>query len=643
MTKLVVLSTPLHYDRFLQEGFDLNEFEIWCDDERYYRFLAEKNVRFSKLEEDLIGEHWQKINTWSCETAAKWIAFCRDHNVFSEIDWATIICVFHGYLLAPILKFYHLSKFLLQKGRYDSVILFSGHDKRNFPQFLGNSYLNYFFERQCKTLAISTTTIDLKQRHEEKDWQPETRSYFRKNIFPYIKKTANKLYAFFAKPQKVFDVLAYGGLRHLSPVIIELKKRGLKLALYDFEFHTEQFLFCLKERIAYLIAECFPDRMHIDVNQYADQIAKQFNKAFTLCAHSDLFVYDGVDFKECIQNRLFLSMQAYFLKSAKKINHYKNIMSVTRIKSVLVDDDFSIKGAVFAGYFTSSKLPVFCISHANFAVNTKASKQNCNFYQSDTFINSEFEKANYIRRGWEPNHLLVTGAPRYDRLISMGERRGQKTKNERYQILFCGTGLWSFSPDVYSYVGHQKECFGDVQIPALEAVFSMIKDMPVDLVIKPHSLEMTPYWKKLIEQSSVKEQIILKKATDDIFKLIWECDAMILVYWSTTIIESAIANKPTIYVDFRKVKNPLLYEYASQGFVHIVNSEASLREAIRKICNGEHSFFIKSVANETKRYYLGERDGKATERVFDFINAKQNNFHFSAPGQSFRAHDQARP
>ena len=621
--KLAVFSTPLHYARFVQEGFNLNEFEIWCDDERYYQFLEGKKVQFNKLEEDLIGEHWEKINTWACETAAKWIMFCRKQELFAEIDWAMIICMFHGYLLAPILKFYHLSKFLLlQRGPYREVVIFYGQSKKNYPHFLGNSYLNYFLELQCKAFSISTIKIDLKQGHDDRIWQPETQTYFRKNFFPYLKKIINQLYACFVKPWKSIDVLAFGTLRHLGPMIKNLDRRGLKVALYDFEYHTEQFLFCLKKRIPYLIPECFQNKICIDVKGYAEQVAQQFDKAFKLAANSDLFMYDGIDLKAFIQTDLFGRMPAYFQRSAEKINDYKRIRSTSQIKSILIDDDFSIKGAIFAGYFKSIKSDVFCVSHANFAVNARVPVKHCNFYQGYGFVNSEFEKSNYVRRGWEPNHLFVTGIPRYDRLISMMKTEKSKKNSKRFQLLFCGTGLWSFSADVYSYVGHQRECFGAVQIPVLNAVCSAIKGLPIDLIIKPHSLEMVPYWKKFIGESPVKKQLILKKASDNIFKLLLECDAMILAYWSTTIIESAIAGKPTIYVDFRKVKNQILYEYSSKGFCHVVNSEASLRDVIQKICNGENSFFTKPISKETKQYYLGQRDGKASKGVSDFITAE---------------------
>lgn len=633
----------MQYDRFLQEGFDLNDFEVWCDDERYYNFFKKKKVSFNELEENLVAEHWEEINTWACETASKWIAFCRDHEIFPEIDWATVICIIHGYRLAPILKFYHLSKFLLQREKYDRVVLFSGHGGKDFPHFHGNAYLNYFLELECKTHAISTAQINLQQGQVHAGWHPETKSFFRVSILPHIKKLVNKLYAFFVKPDKDFDVLAFGSLAHLSSTVVELKRRGVKVALYDFEFHLAQLLFSLRERLPYLLPECFPNKVYRDGHQYAQQINEQFNKAFELSVNSDLFTYDGFNFRKLIQNDLFKQMRAYFLEGAKKINHYKNMTSAARIKSVLVEDDFSVKGGVFAGYFNSIGSRVFCISHANFAVNAEVPLENCHFYQSDTFVNSEFEKANYIRRGWEPNHLIVTGTPRYDRLVSMTGEGRERANKEKCRILFCGTGLWSFSPDVYSYIGHQRECFGEVQIPALEAVFSAIKDLPVDLVIKPHSFEMTPLWKKLIEQSPVKKQIVLKKHSDDIFELLLECDAMILAYWSTTLIESAVAGKPTIYIDFRKIKNPLLDEYSGKGFCYIANSESSLSEAIQKVCDREYSFLTKPVSDEIKRYYLGQRDARASERVSDFIIEKLGVFRLSRPGQSFHAHDQAGP
>lgn len=643
MTKLAILSTPLQYDRFLQEGFDLKEFEVWCDDERYYDFFESKKVPFRKLEEDLIAEDWEKINTWSCETANRWIAFCWEHEIFSEIDWATVICIVHGYRLAPILKSYHLSKFLLKRGaKYDRAVLFSGQGVQEYPHFSGNACLNDFLELECKKQAIPTIKINLQEGRAQSRWHPETRSFFRVSILPHVKRLLGKLYGSFVKPSSCFDVLAYGSLAHLGSTIAELKKRGLRVALYDFEFHTAQLLFSLKERIPYLLPECFPDQRHFDASQYAQQIADRFDEAFELCGGGELFIYDGVDFKEYVRTHLFKNMHSYFLKSAERINHYRNILSTSAIQSVLVEDDFALKGGVFAGYFNSIGTRVFCNSHANFAVNVSVRKEHCHFHQSHTFVNSTFEKENYIRRGWNAAHLVITGTPRYDRLVAMKERRRGQGSHGRCRILFCGTGLWSFSPDVYGYIGHQKECFGEVQTPALEAVFSAMKDLSVDLIIKPHSFEMLPLWKKLIEQSPLKERIILKKHSDDIFRLLSGCDAMVLAYWSTTLIESAIANRPTIYIDFQRVPNPLLHEYSNKGFCHIVHSESSLREAIQKVCNREYSFFKKPISVETRRYYLGECDAEASERVSDFIREKLGDFPLSQPGQSFRAPDRAR-
>ncbi len=624
MSKLVVLSTPLQHQHFVQKGFDPKQFEVWCDDERHYAYFENQKIAFKKLDENLIAEHWEKINTWSCETAARWAAWCRDRKVFDDINWAMVICIIHGYLLTPILRSHHFSKLLLKQSHYSQIVLFADSTQKDYPQFSGNHYLNRFLEIECQKRNFSVSTIHLDEKRKSGNWQPETRSYFKTAVLPTIKKIMNKIYAFYNKVPSTTDVLAFGSLRHLSSTIAELKRREVKVALYDFEFHLEQFFFSLKQHIPYLLPECFPNRAYIDENQYAKQIGNQFNKAFELSTNTDLFEYDGVNLESFVQSQLFGRMSAYFLKSAEQINHLKNITSVAKIKSVLVDDDFSVKGGVLAGYFTTHQVPVFCISHANFAVSANVPEQNRHFFQSYTFVNSKFEKSNYMRRGWKPDHIIVTGTPRYDRLISNVKNEAREIPDKRSKILFCGTGLWSFSPDVYSYVGHQKECFGQVQIPVLESVFSAIKGQPIELIIKPHSFEMIPLWKKLIERSGVENQITLKKHSDDIFELLMECDAMILAYWSTTIIESAIAQKPTLYVDFRKVKSPLLYDYAAKGFCHIVDSKILLKSAIQKICSRDSKFFKQLISDETKQYYLGLRDGKKTERVVEAIITKKN-------------------
>jgi hypothetical protein len=167
------------------------------------------------------------------------------------------------------------------------------------------------------------------------------------------------------------------------------------------------------------------------------------------------------------------------------------------------------------------------------------------------------------------------------------------------------------------YLGLHVGTRGDVQQPAMRELLGVASELSkIDLLIKPHHHETESSWRSFIRAHGNPGRIRLLKSSDDIFKLIMSCDAMVLAYWSTAIIEAAIAQLPTIVLNFRSSVSPALLDFSRKGFCGIASNRKEIFDALAGI-NGRRPDFV--AAEPTLEFYLGKRDGLATQRVTDEI------------------------
>lgn len=621
--QIVVLSNESQFRKFSQ-FFNVDDFTVYCDNARFYPFLAKKQVAYQTIDEFTIENQWDTLNAWGCSKAAQWIRFCTKKSIFPDIDIPSAIFMYFSKMLIQMLKNYIFAKHIIEKCSPRRAVIFTGLSKRIYPDFSGNSYLNYFLKELSLQRDIPIDPVDISGLEREQEYLRNFTPWYqrlRNQLIKSTKQFIQALYGIAVKPTPT-DVLAFGSLNHLGSTLLQLKSKGRKISIFDLDYHAALHRFANKHRFLYLIPSCFEKKKCLNGENWQQLQMQRLLNSLDDSEAQSIFSYDGFSFSSFIKENIFKLMAPYIHSLAENFNLFSQIVDSCKPKAALVNDDFSARGGFFGAVLKRRGIQNYCISHANLAVDFCVAKEDQIFSQSKTFVNSEFEKQMWEARGWKGSDLIVTGTPRYDRLIQMKKtnKGRQKSPSEIVKLLYCSTGLWVHSPNQRGYLGCHIVSYHQTQYPRIMATFKAIKDLPVELIIKPHSDYAVPLWKTFIRDSDPTGRVSVTSHKEDIFKLYFECDAMLVPYWSTAIMETALIDLPTIFIDIGPPRNHQLDKFAEAGCCAVAKTETILRQEIEKIvANSAVSNKAQSSAIE---FYLGKKDDQNTKRVIDYIISK---------------------
>jgi len=531
-------------------------------------------------------------------------------------------------MLIQAVKNFSYAKFLLDKYHPSCVVTFDGVSNSMYPEFSGNFYLNYFLKELSTKQGIEVkrlTTASKEQRDEYlKDFAPWYQK-IKRTVLAKIKQMVNWFYGSFVKPRRV-TILVYGSLHHLSSALQQLIEKGANVALYDFEYHWQQHRFALKHRIPYWTPRCFSIEQKTNSIKWSQEHLQEIFSSLNESKIQNLFRFDHFDFSDFIRENIFDMMEPHFRSLANKLDHYKSLIQSCRPSAILLNDDFSTQNSFLAAFLNKYGIKTFCVSHANLVVDFAVPKDNQVFGQSTTFVNSAYEKSMWEARGWNGENIVITGTPRYDRLMRMHSvrKRPQNPCLAPLKLLYCASGLWLHSPNQRGYLGSHVVLYGQNQVPRIQATLKVIRDLPVEVTIKPHSDASVPMWKNFISHEKLKSKIHVTRHSEDIFRLYGECDAMLVPYWSTAIIETAMIGLPTIFLDMDQPYSPSLYRFAEQGFCRIARNEAELKAEIESLVRSKSDTNSNLIDETTVEYFLGKRDSHSSFRVADYIMSQFN-------------------
>lgn len=618
---LVILSSELQYRALKKTDVNRARLSIICDNPRFFESLQKKNVPFTSMTEFDVRDQWESINVWGCEQALRWIALCRQKGFFKKMDLPAYFYHSFSRILIQMLKNYHFAKKALEDYRPSEVLTFEGIARQSFPGFSGNYYFNYFLKELAQEKNIVVRSIDVvgeKTGEYLPNFYPKYKQLL-KVCKKRVKQWVHAFYGFLIRPSKETELLAYGSVRHLGPVLKQLATEKRKLGLYDPEFYLERFLFGLKNKIPYWIPACFPETAKNDREKWLRENKNALLACLKEVALHRLFDYDSRDFSPFVEEQIFADAGRHFRTLSDLFQNHENIFAACSLKAVLVDEDFSPRGGFLAHFAQAKGVQSFCISHANLPLDFSVSRELQVFGPSLTFVNSEYEKDMYLLRGWDPQKFIVTGLPRYDPLLQTNRSGKRQDPTRPFKLLYCATGLWPHSPNQRGYLGCSFMCYAQTQEPAIRTILKAISDFPIELVIKPHSYEAVPVWQQFIQKAQPKNKVTVTQQSYDIFKLYQKCDAMILSYWSTALIETALCGLPTLFVDLNRQHGPTLYDFASRGFCRVVQTEEALRNEIKHLYLLRDRYHQPTTSERELTYYLGGREKGSAARVSEGI------------------------
>jgi len=603
---LVVISDRDQYRAITQRyANNTQDLVVLCDNPGLYRFLGERKLNFHKIEEDAVKEKWQEINLWSQEKALLWGGLFNDHSLFNKLELNKALYVYFSYYLASVLKNYHFAELIIDKYRPEEIIIFEDIPSRTFPYFNGNLFLNSFLKNSAQAQRVKLTVIGLEADIDNKR-EPSLKERARCFLgWLYSQAASGRT----SKIKAVF--LACGGPNHLMPVIKALKKDKKAVIFYDFNFHLKNFLSCLKLGVKYCIPDCFLDtKKHTPEDSIFYQ--NKFKDILNNLRENQWFTYRGIDLNGFICGNILKSSPGYLGYLVVSSLAYAKILQNYRIAGLILDEDLSPERSFLAAYFKSRGIKNFCLNHGYFALRTSLPQEERIFDLSTTFVHSGYEKSLYQRWGWKEENLKITGIPRYDRLAALRKIIGKPRQVSLFNILFCPGNFLYYGQAKPSYLGrdfYESRIYMEIY---LRDIIQAAEGRPVRITIKSHYRWDEEPLKKLIKIHRIKNNIILKRAQEDIFRLMTRSDLVILGNWSTAIMESIILGLPTLVMDYSGLEDG--FPFAKEGLCKVARNIEQLKTNI------EETYKQPDISH--KVFFTGSNDGQNTARVVDNILEK---------------------
>jgi predicted O-linked N-acetylglucosamine transferase (SPINDLY family) len=204
---------------------------------------------------------------------------------------------------------------------------------------------------------------------------------------------------------------------------------------------------------------------------------------------------------------------------------------------------------------------------------------------------------------WSLERVIPTGWSWIEREIGehLSTRKIKSDNHAELRLLFLSTSTYKS----YHYL--------------YETLFEAVKYFSAEIVIRPHGAENINYLHDLADLNGISIKI---DNSANILDQIAESE--IVLGGATSVLSYAIAlGKPSIFVDLLGMRD--FMPYALEGAAIGVYDPEELIPAIEKLLNDPEERYRQQEKQKLfTQQYLGSLDGKATERIINFVKMKLN-------------------
>ena len=203
--------------------------------------------------------------------------------------------------------------------------------------------------------------------------------------------------------------------------------------------------------------------------------------------------------------------------------------------------------------------------------------------------------------------VVVTGQPRYDVLARANEIFSREQFCKRYDLnpskkvaLICTENLPIFEENTVF----------------LRAILKSLRELPeVQVVIKPHHAERGKWYERIAREEKVHPIVLPKKFNT--YLAMYACEVM-LAFFSTTITEALILDKPVVVVNLTGKPDPMPYvesgvaigAYKQEDIAPAIEAALDSKNIGHKLAQARKDFIYQHA-------YI--QDGLATERVTELV------------------------
>ncbi len=620
--KIAIVSDRFQYESLLKSP-GRRDFFVICDNPQFEDRLRADGIRYAMITEYDIRDLWPEINRWGCEVACEAIRTGQEKSVFRSVDMASVIFHHFSRTLVHIRKNHAFAELVLNKYHPEVLWIPDQTCSVSYPDFSGNYFFRYFLEKIAIDRGIGIERVFARSAAKT-PYLEDRRPFFeklRRSILQLLKRVLGSFLGPRPCQKDQGAILACGGLNHLSSLIIELNGRGERIALFSDLFQGPWARFAEACKIPYFQKAHFSKRPNDAGGGWVRSRKQELLTVLKLLSERHLLRSGQYDFFGAISDLVFSRMDAYLSHLARRYIFLERLFDELEPRACLAHDDFSLSNGFMAAFARLRGVPVFCVSHATLALDFEVPQDKRAFCQSITFVNSEFEKSVYEKRGWVGGDFIrVSGVPRYDRLLPVAvARRMVSIPMPPVKILYCATGLWKHSPDQRGFLGSDVNLYQQTQRPAFQCMIQGLRGLPVELIVKPHSHVAEPLWNEEVKkQGPLDFKVRVLPHSADIFDLYRESHVMLISYWSTALLEAAMIGLPTIFIDPFPPYSRSLYKFSENGFCSIVKTPVELRERLQRLQKDGAASFEMPTA-EKREYYLGVQTPGSTRSVADEI------------------------
>ena len=322
------------------------------------------------------------------------------------------------------------------------------------------------------------------------------------------------------------------------------------------------------------------------------------------------FTIETVSFWSLFREVFYSLIEKRFLTYYYEIILSQNLLDKYPFSAILLQNDVGPNEKILLQIGKSKKIPVFLMQHGLIFDTTEAFMMNK--YQGVLGLNTDYQLVwgdidyQYRKKlGFDPEKIIKIGSPAYDHFFD-------KKNSKRDYVLLATSGPTTediFDLTVESIVKN---------IETIKGISKIVAGLNQKLIIKIHPSpdEFDPT--ELIKSIDPNIQVI---KTGDISEIIKNCSLMIVIDFSSVILDAYLLKKPIISIPVKNNGYGIPKAFVNNSCM-IENLE-TLENSINNLLKNDNSELIKNATISGQNYMSNL--GKASEQLLRFLSTQGKN------------------
>ena len=323
-----------------------------------------------------------------------------------------------------------------------------------------------------------------------------------------------------------------------------------------------------------------------------------------------IFTIKTISFWSLFREVFYSLIEKRFLTYYYEIILSQNLLDKYPFSAILLQNEVGPNEKILLQIGKSKKIPVFLMQHGLIFDTTEAFMMNK--YQGALGLNTDYQlvwgDVDYQYRkeiGFDPEKIIKIGSPAYDHFFD-------KKNSKRDYVLLATSG-----PTTENIFDLTVESIAK-NIETIKGISKIVTGLNQKLIIKIHPSpdEFDPT--ELIKSIDPNIQVI---KTGDISEIIKNCSLMIVIDFSSVILDAYLLKKPIISIPVKNNGYGLPKAFVNNSCM-IENLE-TLENLINNLLKNDNSELIKNATISGQNYMSNL--GKASEQLLRFLSIQGKN------------------